>query len=82
MSSQDKSCDGNNCSYLAIETGGFSMFLMSSQYTFLEQAGKIKYRDSLALGKLFGMFFKKLFHANGKESKTLIRTKDSAQVTF
>ena len=42
MSFQRKPCDGNKCSYSNIEVGGFSGFLMSSQYKFLEQVEKIE----------------------------------------
>ena len=42
MSFQSEPCDGNKCSYSKIEFEGFSVFLMSSPYKFLEQVGKIE----------------------------------------
>ena len=42
MSFQGEPCDGNKCSYSKIEVEGFSVFLMTSQYKFLVQVGKIE----------------------------------------
>ena len=82
MSFQDKSCNGNKSSYLDIEIGGFSIFLISCQYKYLEQDGNIESCDSWASGKVLGMSLKRVFHSDGIELKTLIRTKNSAPVTF
>ena len=55
---------------------------MRSQYTSLEEVGKVFSRHSLFLDGLFGMSFKWVFHSNGIASKQLIRTKYSAPVKF
>ena len=73
---------GNNCSHLDLETGGFSIFLMRSQYNSLEEVGKVLSRHSLFLGGLFVMSFKRVFHSDGIASKTLIRTIYPAPVKF